>query len=690
MARDPLQKSVRFVKGVGPSRAEKLSRLGVHTVGDLLFHFPRAYQDLGDIRPIAQLTANTIQTAKGEVVGIEGKRLADGRSIVSIVLAEGKSCLEGVWFNQPYLSSRFRHGQHVAFSGKPRWYRDHWQMSNPQVHVSDEAVVAKQPGIVPIYPLTENVKGEHLSAVIRQALEQFVHEVPEILPEDIRRERELPEKRQALRAIHAPADLDKAEAARRRFVYEDLLLLQIALAIRRRELRDRMQAPILMVTKTIDRRIRDLFPFQLTADQDRAVNDICQDLAAPRPMQRLLQADVGAGKTAVAVYALLVTVANKHQAILMAPTEVLARQHWDTLDAYLANSRVRRILLTGGLSRSQRHQALVDIRSGQMDLVIGTQALLERDLRLPKLGLVIVDEQHKFGVNQRARIRRLGLDPHYLVMTATPIPRTIALTLFGDLDTSLIRELPPGRQPVNTRWVREGERERVYEEIRRGLTGGRQCYVVCPLVKESASRDLKTAEATNDVLRHGAFQDFQVGLLHGAMTEADKERIMRQFRTGKIQVLVSTLIIEVGVDVPKATLMIVEHGERFGISQLHQLRGRVSRGPWPGYCYIFGEPSGEEARQRLRIVTRVTDGFALAEHDFRLRGTGELFGTRQHGLGELAGGDWTRDSDLLRLARRDAISLVAKDAGLRSQENEKLRQAVITRFGASLDLPTIG
>jgi ATP-dependent DNA helicase RecG len=407
-------------------------------------------------------------------------------------------------------------------------------------------------------------------------------------------------------------------------------------------------------------------------------------------MQRLLQADVGAGKTAVAVYALLVAVANKHQAILMAPTEVLARQHHHTLERYLAHSRVRRLLLTGALTPRERRAALKAIEAGEIDLVVGTQALLSEDVRFARLGLVVIDEQHRFGVNQRAGARRLGVDPHYLVMTATPIPRTLALTVFGDLDVSIIRQLPPGRQPVVTRWAPERQREQIYEKIREQLRQGRQGYIVCPLVEEQETRDLKAATETYADLQAGPFKDFHLGLLHGRLDEAVKDQVMEKFRRRELDLLVCTSVVEVGVDVPNATLMVIEHAERFGTSQLHQLRGRVSRGEVAGQCYLFTQAVNEDAKERLRAVVRSHDGFLLAEQDARLRGGGEFFGTRQHGLGELRFGNVITDGETLRQARRDAFSLVARDAGLRLPEHARLRRAVLERYGQRLDLAEIG
>jgi ATP-dependent DNA helicase RecG len=685
-----LQTSLANLPGATPHRRELLARLGLHTIGDLLFHFPRTYEDLTDLRRIKDLVADRPQTVQGEVVEMDSRNLANGGFLVSIVISDdGQHCLEGAWFNQAYAAGRFRYGQRVAFSGKPRWYRDHWQMSNPRVQVLERGAAA-DPGVVPIYPLTEDLRLEHVRPLVARALDQYADALVDILPPALRQERGWPAVVDALREVHQPSSLEAAQLARRRFIYEEFLVLQVALALRRRELRDRQRAPILTTTQQIDLRIRRLLPFDLTADQNRAVAAIRRDLARERPMQRLLQADVGAGKTAVAVYALLVAVANKHQAALMAPTEVLAQQHFLVLERYLAHSRVRRLLLTGGLSSSQRRQALADLREGRIDLVIGTQALVQEDVQFAHLGLVVIDEQHKFGVHQRARVRQLGVDPHYLVMTATPIPRTVALTVFGDLDVTQIRQLPPGRQPVLTRWSPEEKREQVYQRLREGLNHGRQAFVVCPLVEESAMLDVASATGMQAELQAGPFRDYRVGLLHGRLDEDAKARVMEEFRTRQLDVLVSTLVVEVGVDVPNATLLIVEHAERFGLSQLHQLRGRISRGPVSGQCYLFAQPETEEAKERLRTLVRTRDGFALAEADMRQRGAGEFFGFRQHGVGEFRFADLAQDGELLSMAREDAFAIVAADAGLARLEHALLREAMLGRYGKTLDLATVG
>ncbi len=731
---DPLRASAQFVKGVGPARFELLQRLGLKMVSDLLFFFPRSFEDLSDFRTIADLSPDKPQTVAGEVVEINGRITRGGRELLSVVIADGSGqVLEAVWFNQSFMARRFRYGQRVAFSGKPQKRDGHWQINKPRVQfLTEEVPKGGADGMVlPVYPLTEGLRAEQMRQIIRHVVDRYAELAPEVLPEDLRGRRRLPAMADALRGIHQPDTLKTAQQARRRLVYEEFLILQLALAHRRRDLQTRQRAPVLRITKTIDAHIRRLFPFDLTKDQDQVIREICRDMGQDRPMQRLLQADVGAGKTAVAVYALLLAVAHKHQAALMAPTEVLARQHWRVLSHYLAHSRVRRVLLTGGLSERERKTTLGEIRMGQVDLVVGTQALIQKDVEFAKLGLVVIDEQHRFGVMQRAQIRKLGEDPHYLVMTATPIPRTVALTVFGDLDVSVIREQPPGRKLVITRWVPEKQRPDLEAHLRQQVQKGRQLYVVCPLVTEieggndqssdaggqsgkqvetavhsesnralpvTAGKhrkgpdwsDIKAAEQTYEALSTGPFKNLQVGLLHGRMDDKAKDQVMTRFRLGEIQVLVSTQVIEVGVDVPNATLMVIEHADRFGLSQLHQLRGRISRGPVSGECYIFAELAHEEAKRRLRLFVRTIDGFALAEEDVKLRGIGEFFGTRQHGLGELRIASLVSDADILQIAREDAFAMAAADPGLKAPAHTALRQAVLDRYGQTLDLAEIG
>jgi ATP-dependent DNA helicase RecG len=690
---NPLRETAQYVKGVGPHRFALLQKLGVETVGDLLFYFPRTYEDLSNRKAVAELQADgSLQTVFGEIVELDSRTTASGKTLLSVVISDGHGgVLEGVWFNQAYLARQLRYGLPVALTGKPEWRFEHWQMNNPRLRaLDDNSAEVAQEGLLPIYPLTDGLHADALRRIQKHVLERYSDLVPEVIPGEIRERLHLLGIGAALRQMHFPRSGRQAEAARRRLVFEEFLVLHVALALRRRDVRDAATAPALPVTEVIDARIRRLFPFALTRDQNRAIVQICRDMGQTRPMKRLLQADVGAGKTAVAVYAMLLAVANKHQVALMAPTEVLARQHWRTVNQYLAESRVKRRLLTGSLPDRERRVALGELRMGQVDLVVGTQALIQKDVEFARLGLVVIDEQHRFGVAQRAQFKNLGESPHYLVMTATPIPRTIALTVFSDLDVTTMHELPPGRRPVVTKWVTGKQRDKVNAYLVQEVKAGRQLYVVCPLIEDSELAGIRAAEATFRELQTGVFRSFRCGLLHGKLDDNVKEAVMNQFRSRELDVLVATTVIEVGVDVPNATLMVIEHADRFGLSQLHQLRGRVSRGPCAGECFLFADDVSEETKARLRVFVKTTDGFTLAEHDLEQRGMGQFFGTRQHGLSEIRLGNLVRDGELLTLARTEALALVQRDPNLSRPEHQELRKQVLAKYGQTLELAEIG
>ncbi|HMP04149.1 MAG TPA: ATP-dependent DNA helicase RecG, partial [Gemmatales bacterium] len=641
-------------------------------------------------RTIAELQPGMLQTVVGEVVEMEGRTTASGKQLLSIVISDGQDVIEGVWFNQTFMARQLAYGMRVAFSGKPNWYRDHWQMSAPRVRpLRDDEATSENP-IVPIYPLTQGLHAEAMRRIQRHVVETYAEQVEDCLPLTVRSRHDWPDLTTALRDMHMPPAPSRAEAARRRLAFEEFFILHVALTIARRDQQQVLAAPALATTEIIDAHIRQLFPFTLTRDQSRAIAQICKDMASERPMRRLLQADVGAGKTAVALYAMLLAVAHRHQAVLMAPTEVLARQHWRTVNEYLAQSRVRRSLLTGSLPPRQRRQTLGEIRMGQVDLVIGTQALIQNDVEFSRLGLVVIDEQHRFGVLQRGKVRQLGPEPHYLVMTATPIPRSIALTVFGDLDSTVIRELPPGRQPVVTKWVAEEKRANAYLHLHKELKRGQQLFVICPLVEESEGHDTKAAEQMYAELQASHLGAFRIGLLHGRLDDGVKVDVMNRFRERQLDILVATTVVEVGVDVPNATLMVIEHAERFGLSQLHQLRGRVSRGPVRGLCLLFAQATSPETAERLRLFVKTTNGFELAEHDLRLRGMGEFFGTRQHGFGSLRVAHLVKDQDLLSQAQADARELVQGDPGLRLPEHALLRAQVLRQYGDKLNLAAMG
>ncbi len=681
---------VQFLRGVGPARTELLERLGLRTVRDVLFNFPRDYEDYTDRREIDELEPGKFQTVVGTVEEVELRNTGPGRSVLGVLVQSGKGYLRAVWFNQPYLAERFSRGQRVMLSAKPKWEGMMWEMIHPRLTVLADDEEAPRRGLLPLYSLTEGLAQWQMRRIVREALAAYVPVLEEVFPAEYLQAHHLGPIHHALPAIHFPESRQALEAARRRFVYQELFILQLGLAVKRQQQQMFGRAPVLEVSAMIDARIRRLIPFTLTRSQEQAIAEIAADLGRSTPMNRLLQADVGMGKTIVAVYAMLVAVAHGYQAALMAPTEVLARQHFRTLDRLLAASQVRRGLLVGGLTAKERSDLLKGIAEGKIDVVVGTQAIIQESVQFHRLGVVVIDEQHKFGVRQRASLKQAGTDPHYLVMTATPIPRTVTMTLFGDLDISTLREPPPGRHKVATYLVPPGAEERWWAFFGGKLREGRQGYVITPLVEDSDQVQGASLEEAYEALANGPLEAFRLGLLHGRMSSEEKEAVMRAFERGEIQVLVSTSVVEVGIDVPNATLMTIQGGERFGLAQLHQLRGRISRGRHPGICGVFANPQTEEARQRLQAFEKTTDGFELAEIDFRLRGPGELFGTRQHGLPPMRIADLVRDAAVLEEARRDAAAMVAEDPGLARPEHARLRRMVLARYGRALDLADVG
>ncbi len=545
-------------------------------------------------------------------------------------------------------------------------------------------------GLLPVYALTDGLKLAGLRQIVRQAVETYADLVEERFSAAYLTEHRLLPITTALREIHFPSNQENLQQARRRFIYQEMLILQLAMALKRNVQETRKQAPPLEATAKIDARITRLFPFELTAGQRQAIGEITADMAKAVPMNRLLQGDVGCGKTAVAVYAMLLAVAHGCQAALMVPTEVLAQQHVRTLGKLLQNSRVRMALLSGSLTARQREETLKKLADGEIDLVIGTQAIVYGEAQFKRLGLVVIDEQHRFGVRQRATLKQSGADPHYLVMTATPIPRTVAMTLYGDLDVSTIAESPPGRQPVHT-YLAEGEnRAKWWEFFRRQLRDGRQAYVIVPLVEESEHVDTANLQATFEELAHGELEAFKLSLVHGRMTAEEKDTALAEFAAGHTQVLVATSVVEVGIDVPNATLMTILGADRFGLAQLHQMRGRVCRGKFAGFCCLFADDPSDDAQERLNAFTSTTDGFKLAEIDFQLRGPGDLLGTRQHGLPPFHLADLVRDAAVVGEAREDAKRLIQTDPGMSQTEHEGLRRLVLSRYGKALDLGDVG
>lgn len=685
-----LQTPVQFVRGVGPVRAELLNRLGLRTAEDLLFNLPRDILDLTHVSDVGELHEGEVHTVRGRVVDLDGKTLSNGKTLCAVLIDCGGEFVRGIWFNQSWVLPKFKADNIVLFSGKPKRHAGRWEISHPRVQWLDDDDSQVHGGVLPRYGLTEGLKLHEMRRIMRHAVEDFVHLVPEVLPQPFAQKSKLAAIGAALRGIHSPASIDDYHAGRRRLIVQDLLEFQLALALRRRAWRHLREAPKFPVTAKIDARIRRLLPFELTAGQNQAVREIAGDLESGFAMHRLLQADVGAGKTVVALYAILTTVAAGYQAVLMAPTELLASQHWRTIDRLLSLSRVQRLLLTGHLTPAERRQALEHIASCQVQLIVGTQAIIQKDVSFGRLGLVVIDEQHKFGVVQRAHFSTQGAMPHTLVMTATPIPRSLCLTQFGDLDLTVMKELPPGRRRVTTSLITtEPMRTKVWTFVREKLISGRQLYIVCPRIgsdtDDGSVEDAPGAERMYRELSDGDLKGFTVGLLHGRMDPERKAAVMNSFRAGEIQALVSTTVVEVGVDVPNATLMIVLQAESFGLSQLHQLRGRISRGSFQGYCFLFSDSQNPDALARLQNLEKHADGFEVAEADFQLRGPGDVLGTRQHGELPLKVADLVRDQVELTEARDAAFELV-RTGEFDQPEFAPLKNQVLDRFGKLFDL----
>lgn len=718
---------VQYLRGIGPKRAAALKSIGIHSIPDLLTYFPRGYLDRSTVVPISRLSGSARWsdpvTVIGEVYRQEARRSKrSGRTVFFLTLRDESGFVQCVWFEGlQYYRDAFEPGERIAVSaiptldklGRPQFVHPEFDRlaASPDEEEPDWGSMINTGAIIPKYSSTSELGSVGLDSrgfrrIIRNALRQHLDEVVEILPPQLLTRRQLQGLKDALRAIHFPGSHEELKAARTRLKFDELFFLQLMVAYRRRGARDGVQGISFSVESPLARRLADSLPFSLTKAQKKVIREIAADMSAPHPMNRLLQGDVGSGKTIVALMAMLVAVDNGFQAAFMAPTEILAEQHFRTLGSFMQTLPVNVRLLIGRQKKKVREDILEDIRSGRAGVVVGTHALLEGGVDFAKLGLVIIDEQHRFGVLQRAALRAKGANPDVLVMTATPIPRTLAMSVYGDLDVSVIDEMPASRKPVKTAVRLEDQKEKVFEFLRKEIGEGRQAYIVFPLIEESEKIDLKAATREFEHLAEDVFPGIRLGLLHGRLKTEEKDDVMQRFKTGEIQILVATTVIEVGIDVPNASVMVIENAERFGLSQLHQLRGRVGRGADQSYCILLADygwfergrkakgsdPEREKRQARIRLDTMVetTDGFRIAEVDMKLRGPGEMFGTRQSGLPELKIADLVEDGEIMRNAREEAFEIVSNDPELQGEEYRELKTHVRERYRDRWQLGIVG
>lgn len=657
-----IEKPITSLKGVGEALAIRFQRLGIHHVNDLIEHFPQRYEDRSCLLTINQLCHGVFASFSATVEKGDVQRVR-GKTISRLWVRDETGVAVLVWFNQPYRATAWKRGTKVIVYGKVNRFRELLQVESPEVDLADAAELLNSTRIVPIYPLTQGLGARTLRKLIAGAL-HAEQPLSETLPATIRQKYHLLDRDRAFQEIHFPTDWATMQAAKRRIVFEELFYLQCALAFLRHQRLDDRRSVRHSPDGAVVQQLQAQLPFGLTKDQQTAYEEIAGDMESTRPMLRLLQGDVGSGKTAVAVLALAKTIENGLQGVLMAPTEILAEQHYATIAPLFRRLGLATALLTGRIKGGQRRELLQSLQTGSIHLLIGTHALLQPDVVFQKLGLVVTDEQHRFGVGQRATLQEKGEVPHTLVMSATPIPRTMALTLYGDMDVSVIRQLPPGRQPITTA-IRAGQaaREKVYKFLVTEAAAGRQGYVVCPLVEDSDKLSAQSATEVFRELTSTFLRGIRCGLLHGRMNAVDKENVMRDFAEGRISVLIATTVIEVGINVPKATMMIIEDADRFGLAQLHQLRGRVGRGSERSFCVLLHDDDVSVIPERLKVLAETNDGFVVAEKDLLLRGPGQFLGYRQHGLPEMKMANLADDCDILDEARQAALAAMNRRIG---------------------------
>lgn len=673
-----LKKDIQFVKGIGPKKAYKLNKLGIFTLKDLLYYFPRQYEDRNNLKKIVELKNEDKATIKALIVGITTSNPRKGMTLTKVDVKDETGYAKLVFFNQPYISNTFKSGDTILVFGKVKKEFKNIEFSSCEIeHLSNSPKNTCK--IMPIYPLTFGVTNKEIISIIKSVLSNKELTIKEYLPKGIIDKYKLCSIDYAIRNIHSPSNKESFKIALYRIIFEEFLILQLGLFMFKNGVTE-----VEGIKFEENEKLKDIIsslPFKLTKAQSRALNEIIEDMKSHKVMNRLVQGDVGSGKTVVALLALANCVLNGYQGALMAPTEILAEQHYISLTETLKEFGMNVELLVGSLTKKQKEKVLERVKNKEIDILIGTHALIEDKVEFDRLGLVITDEQHRFGVRQRGKLSDKGNNPDVLVMTATPIPRTLALILYGDLDISIIDELPPGRQPIDTIAVSKDKRDRAYNNlVRAEVEKGRQVYIVCPLVEESEAIEAKAAVELVEELKQEYFSDLKVGLLHGKMKASEKESIMKCFKNKELDILVSTTVIEVGVNVPNATLMIIENAERFGLAQLHQLRGRVGRGKHKSYCILIYASKSEVCRQRMSIMEETNDGFKISEKDLEIRGPGEFFGTRQHGLPELKIANIFKHMKILKIAQQEARYIIGEDLKLQKFENKLLKNEIIDKF----------
>ena len=662
---------IRFLKGVGEKRAELLRKKGIDTVGALLRFYPRAYLDWQNITPISECHEGENVCVRAEITSpVKTANIRRGMTLYKFSAADDSGVIEVTLFNRKYLAENLREGRSYLFYGKLGYGITLRRMSSPEI------MPAEYMGIEPVYAATEGLSSKTIEKIMKNAL-VYTDSMQDAIPDGIRQKNGLCDFKTALKSIHFPLERQALESAKRRLVFEELFVLQTGLLFLKR--RRRALAGCTVKENLLDE-FKKTLSFKLTGAQERVINECLSDMMLPRPMNRLIQGDVGSGKTAVAAALMYISAGNGFQSALMAPTELLAEQHFKTLCKITENSGIKCALLTGSLTKKQKDEVKAGLKSGEIKVAVGTHALLTDDVEFESLGLVVTDEQHRFGVGQRGRLSSKGNNPHTLVMSATPIPRTLGLIIYGDLDISIIDEYPAGRQKIATYCVDSSYNARVYNYIKKFIAEGRQAYIVCPLVDENEALGIKSAREYYEELSENQFKGYTVGLLHGKMKPKDKESVMRRFAAGEIQLLISTTVIEVGIDVPNAALMVIENAERFGLSQLHQLRGRIGRGEYSSACILISDVKSGDTKRRLDVIKNNTDGFKIADEDLKLRGPGDFLGSRQHGLPDMKIADIFADRETLHSAGKEAEELLRRDPMLHDAENAGLRSEITELF----------